>query len=118
MHKCSCQALALEAGHTVLDAGSGSGYLTTLAAHLVGEGGASVGVEVSMLSLPFRTLERAGDCHAVQMPICLVHIAPFEMVLVHCGCTAPGINMHLVVLRSWRARLMISCRRQYHGSPS
>ncbi|KAK9786899.1 hypothetical protein WJX73_000622 [Symbiochloris irregularis] len=40
------QALALEAGHCVLDAGSGSGYLTMLAAHVVGEAGASVGVEL------------------------------------------------------------------------
>ena len=47
-----CQALALEPGHSVLDVGSGSGYLTMMAAHLVGEAGSSTGVEVSRAPLP------------------------------------------------------------------
>lgn len=37
----------MEAGHDVLDVGSGSGYFTMLAAHLVGESGAVTGIDVS-----------------------------------------------------------------------
>ena len=38
--------MALEPGHSVLDVGSGSGYLTMLAAQLVGESGSAIGVDV------------------------------------------------------------------------
>ena len=41
------QALAPQEGQHFLDEGSGSGYLTMLAAHLAGESGRAVGVEVS-----------------------------------------------------------------------
>ena len=39
--------MGLEAGNSVLDIGSGSGYLTMLASHLVGDAGSAVGIEVS-----------------------------------------------------------------------
>ena len=45
------QALAVQPGHSILDVGSGSGYLTMLAAHLVGETGTAVGVEVRSLAM-------------------------------------------------------------------
>lgn len=40
------QALSPEVGHTFLDVGSGSGYLTMLAAHMVAYSGNAVGVDV------------------------------------------------------------------------
>ena len=42
----SMQALAPEEGHLFLDVGSGCGFLTMLAGHLVGDTGRAVGVEV------------------------------------------------------------------------
>ena len=41
------QAVGLEVGNSVLDVGSGSGYLTTLASHLAADAGSAVGIEVS-----------------------------------------------------------------------
>ena len=46
------QALAPEVGHSFLDIGSGTGFLTMLAAHMVAYGGTAVGVDVSS-SEPF-----------------------------------------------------------------
>ena len=40
------QALSPEVGHSVLDVGSGSGYLTMLTAHMVAYSGNAVGVDV------------------------------------------------------------------------
>ncbi len=42
----SMQALAPGEGHLFLDVGSGCGFLTMLAGHLVGDTGRAVGVEV------------------------------------------------------------------------
>ena len=43
------QALSPEEGHSFLDIGSGTGFVTLLAAHLVGSTGTSIGVEVQTL---------------------------------------------------------------------
>ena len=40
-------ALNPEVGHSFLDVGSGSGYLTMLASHMVAYSGTAVGVDVS-----------------------------------------------------------------------
>ena len=45
-------ALAPEVGHSFLDVGSGSGYLTMLAAHMVAYSGTAVGVDVSQAPPP------------------------------------------------------------------
>ena len=50
------QALSPEVGHAFLDIGSGSGYLTMLAAHMVGYMGNAVGVDVSFISRPTQHL--------------------------------------------------------------
>lgn len=42
------QALNPEVGHTFLDVGSGTGCLTTMAAHMVAYSGTAVGVDVSL----------------------------------------------------------------------
>lgn len=41
-------ALNPEVGHSFLDVGSGSGYLTMLASHMVAYSGTAVGVDVSL----------------------------------------------------------------------
>lgn len=43
----SMHALSPEVGHAFLDVGSGTGFLTMLAAHMVAYGGTAVGVDVS-----------------------------------------------------------------------
>lgn len=47
------QALAPEVGHSFLDVGSGSGYLTMLASHMVAYSGNAVGVDVSHCLVSF-----------------------------------------------------------------
>lgn len=42
------QALCPEQGHSFLDVGSGTGYLTMVAANLVGHAGKAVGLEVHL----------------------------------------------------------------------
>lgn len=44
-------ALNPEVGHSFLDVGSGSGYLTMLASHMVAYSGTAVGVDVRFCSL-------------------------------------------------------------------
>lgn len=44
----SIQALSPEQGQTFLDVGSGTGYLTMVAANLVGHSGKAVGLEVCL----------------------------------------------------------------------
>lgn len=52
---CWVQALGPEAGQAFLDIGSGTGYLTMVAANLVGHTGKAVGLEVTLYgtAIPF-----------------------------------------------------------------
>ncbi|MEX2368861.1 MAG: protein-L-isoaspartate O-methyltransferase, partial [Candidatus Paceibacterota bacterium] len=85
------ELLELEAGQTVLDVGCGSGWTTALLAHIVGEEGRVIGVELreelasfgrenlSKYNLPEAEI-RAGDALQGSQPE-----APFDRILVSAG---------------------------------
>ena len=71
------QALSPEEGHSFLDIGSGTGFVTLLAAHLVGSTGTSIGVEVQQSGGPLESpLEGHSFCDLAWLSL--------ESLIVHC----------------------------------
>ena len=73
------QKLRLSPGQTFLDIGSGSGYLTTLAAYMVGPSGAALGIDISEKAVAY-----AQVCKYTCAAVCRVLVWFSKLHLYFC----------------------------------
>ncbi|KAK9807719.1 hypothetical protein WJX72_007116 [[Myrmecia] bisecta] len=119
------QALAPQPGHTFLDVGAGTGYLTLLAAHLMGETGRTVGVELVQSAVDYAS-ERLRALHEDTglgyLPLTFVHGSIFGDSLaaslgkfdrIHVGANCPKSRLRdLLRLLKPGGKMAVPCEGQ------